>query len=130
MIDFFREEHIHEFWLAIDWPEYVTVSGELRVATGDIDGDGGSEIILGFGPAGGNPSLSAGRFVVLDDDWNLLTWGQVSWPEYNNLSGESWPACGDMDGDGKDEILIGLGPGGGGKIEIFGLASGSLVHKG
>jgi len=44
----------------------------------------------------------------------------VSWPEYNRINGETWPACGDINGDGKDEILLGLGKQGEGRFEILG----------
>jgi len=44
----------------------------------------------------------------------------VSWPEYNRINGEIWPACGDINGDGTDEILLGLGKQGEGRFEILG----------
>ncbi len=112
----------------IDWPEYNNLSGEMRIATGDIDGDGLDEIIVGLGPVQGASGIPGGYFAVLDDDYSVLAWGQVEWPEYNAINGETRPACGDIDGDGIDEIIVGLGPGGEGRLEVFKLVDHQLKH--
>ncbi|MDL1958678.1 MAG: hypothetical protein LWX01_03630, partial [Deltaproteobacteria bacterium] len=36
-------------------------------------------------------------------------WVHVNWSAYNSANGETRPACGDVDGDGNDEIVVGLG---------------------
>jgi len=128
-IELFGPDYTSEFWLQIPWPEYNATNGEVRVATGDIDGDGKDEIIVGMGPVPEDPGIPAGFFQVLDDDYSHLAWGQIEWPDYNDSNGETWPACGDLDGDGDDEILIGLGQGGGGNFEVFDYIAGSVVHR-
>ncbi len=37
-------------------------------------------------------------------------WMETTWEDYNLASGEIRPAGGDVDGDGKDEIIVGVGP--------------------
>ncbi|MBV5273760.1 MAG: FG-GAP repeat protein [Lamprocystis purpurea] len=111
--------------VASGWSAYNALSGETRVATGDIDGDGKDEVVIGFAPVS-QSGIPGGRFQILDDDFSHLLWGQVDWPDYNAASGETRPAVGDIDGDGKDEIIIGLGQGGDGKMAIFRLTDRAL----
>lgn len=117
-------------WLQVQWPDYVAASGEARVATGDIDGDGAAETIIGLGPVPSHTSIPAGFFQILDDDNSHLAWGQLDWDEYNRINGETRPGCADLDGDGDMEILIGLGAGGAGSVGVFDFVNGDLVHEG
>jgi uncharacterized repeat protein (TIGR02543 family) len=43
----------------------------------------------------------------------------VDWTEYNDANGETRPAIGDIDRDGRGEIVLGLGNGGGGYLELL-----------
>lgn len=119
----------HLEWVQIGWDEYNSLNGEARIAAGDIDGDGEDEIIIGFAQVTDNAGIPGGFFQILDHDFTHLAWGQVNWPEYNELNGETWPACGDLNDDGDDEIIIGLGKGGEGTIEVFDFESGELFHQ-
>lgn len=122
-------QHALERSVTVGWPEYNELNGEARIAIGDIDGDGKDEVVIGFAPVG-QDGIPGGRFELLDDDYSLLAWGRVDWPDYNAANGETRPAIGDVDGDGKAEIFIGLGQGGNGLIEIFRFSDGTLSSVG
>lgn len=121
----------HERILPTGLSEYDARYGQPRIAVGDIDGDGRDEVVIGYVRETDTGSAHAtGLFQVLDDDFSPLLWGTVTWPDYANASGDTYPALGDLDGDGKDEILIGLGPGGDGLVEVFQYADGALSSLG
>ena len=44
---------------------------------------------------------------------------QLGWSAYNEDNGSTRPVCGDLDLDGKKELLVGLGAAGGGYVAIF-----------
>lgn len=123
----FNMDNVLERTILTSWREYKALDGQTRIASGDIDGDERDEVIIGFGPVG-LFGLPGGRFEILDDDLSHLAWGQVDWPDYNSINGETRPAIGDVDGDGKDEILIGLGEGGNALVEVFRYADGAPLH--
>lgn len=123
----YNQDQDLERTIQTSWQEYKALDGETRIATGDIDGDERDEVVIGFGPVG-TIGLPGGRFEILDDDLTHLTWGQIDWPEYNSANGETRPAIGDVDGDGKGEILIGLGAGGAGLVEVFRFVDGAPEH--
>lgn len=92
--------------------------GGVRVAVGEFDGDpaNGSEIVTGPGPGGG-PHV---RIFKLNPDLSIsepLGGGFMAYtPEF---VGGVYVAGGDIDGDGRDEIIVGAGPGGGPHVRIM-----------
>lgn len=119
IFDFNAGKATHLEWVIVNWAEYNASVGQTRPACGDIDNDGIDEIVVGLGTLDESPAIPNGMFEVIDDDFNHLAWGQLDWPDYNELSGETWPACGDVSGNGYDEIIIGLGIGGDGRAALF-----------
>jgi len=123
-------------WHNLSWFAYAMSHGETRPAVCDLNGDGRGEVVLGLGTGGG------GWLRVLDSNQGFgpLTgtptaggWVQVNWSAYNSAHGESFPACGELDGDRGDELAIGLGTGGQGFVEIkddvaAGLGTKSWAH--
>jgi len=94
---------------AVSFQAYGTLRFGVNVAAGDIDGDGMDEIVTGAGPgAVFGPHVRG---------WNHDGGGAtspipgVSYFAYGTLRWGVNVACGDIDGDGMDEIVTGPGPG-------------------
>ncbi len=130
LIEVFNKNFEHLEWLMTGWPAYNDLGGVAHVATGDISNNGENEIIIGLGPVETEGSIPGGYFEVVGDNYSHLAWGRVQWSEYNIINGETWPTCGDVDGDGIDEIIVGLGVGGQGYFEVFKYNEGEVVHFG
>jgi hypothetical protein len=94
--------------------------GGVRVAVGDLDGNGLREIVTGAGPGGG-PHVKI---------WKTdgKTWGGGFFAFDPTDSGGISVACGDVDGDGKDEIIVGSGQGARPRVRIFNFR-GTLLHE-
>ncbi|MBI4280772.1 S8 family serine peptidase [Candidatus Uhrbacteria bacterium] len=84
--------------------------GGVRIAAGDVDGMGGPELITGAGPGGG-PHL---RVFNLDGTVK----GQF-FPFVSQFRGGITVAAGDLDGDGRDEIIVGAGGGISPQVKVF-----------
>ena len=84
---------------------YGNVGYGLNVAIGDIDGDGVDEIVTGPGPGSGYGPL------VRAFEANGSPLSTVSFMAYGTWRYGVNVACGDVDGDGIDEIVTGPGPG-------------------
>ncbi|MFA4828325.1 MAG: CARDB domain-containing protein [Thermodesulfovibrionales bacterium] len=75
-----------------------------NIATGDIDGDGKAEIITGTGPDPKNPAMLR----IFKADGTLI---REIMPYDTKHTYGVFVSAADMDGDGIDEIITGLGPG-------------------
>jgi hypothetical protein len=98
-----------------------TFLGGVFVAAGDINGDGFSDIITGA-DAGGGPHVQ----VFSGKDGSLL----MSFFAYNpGFTGGVRVAAGDVNGDGKADIITAAGAGGGPHVEVFSGADGSILRS-
>lgn len=87
--------------------------GGVDVAVGDTNGDGTDEIIVGFGR--GNEPYVQVRTVNGDVLSSFLAYPI-------RFRGGVNVATADLDGDGRDEIITGAGPGGGPNVRTFDFA--------
>ena len=101
-------------------------AGGVHVAAGDVDGDGRTDIITGAGPGGGpHVEVFSGadvtRFELFSPYdaafYESVLGGFFAYDPF--FPGGVHVAAGDVDGDGRADIITGAGPGGGPHVEFF-----------
>jgi hypothetical protein len=98
--------------LRVSWKPYTpNFKGPVSVAIGDLDGDGKREIVTGAG-TGGGPHV---RVFKTDG----VPWGKEFFAFDKGDRGGISVTTGDLDKDGKDEIIIGSGKGSVPRVRIF-----------
>jgi hypothetical protein len=95
--------------------------GGVRVAAGDVNGDGKADIITGAG-AGGGPAVT----VFSGADGSVLRSYFAFDPHFH---GGVYVAAGDVNGDGKADIITGAGPGGGPAVLVHSGPDGSVLQS-
>lgn len=86
-------------------------TGGATVAIGDVDGDGLNEIVTAPG-VGGGPHIR-----IFRTDGQL--WGGGFFAFESSDTTGARVAIGDVDGDGRDEIVVGSGPGAIPRIQVY-----------
>jgi hypothetical protein len=89
----------------------ATFPGGVNVAVADVNGDGKADIITGAGPTGG-PHVKVFSGADLTELDSFFAYGAT-------FSGGVNVAGGDVNGDGKADIITGAGQGGGPHVKVF-----------
>ena len=106
------------------FPEYPNAS--VRVALGDVNGDGVMDIISATGP--GVPATV--RVYDGKTGKQMETGGFASFqPFEQNFTGGLYVSAGDVNKDGKADIIVGAGTGRPSTVKVFSGANGSLIHQ-
>lgn len=87
--------------------------GGVFIAVGDLNGDGFDEIITGAG-RGGGPHVRVFNANGTPTGIEFMAYDQA-------FTGGVTVAAGDVDGDGRDEIITAAGPGGGPHVKVWDL---------
>jgi hypothetical protein len=95
----------------------------LFVACGDVDGDGRADVITAAGPGGG-PHVRAWRITALGGEEIA---GFMAYDP--GFRAGLFVAAGDVDGDGRAEIITGAGAGGGPHVRVWAIAPSGAVEE-
>lgn len=94
-------------------------NGGVRVAAGDVNGDGAPDIITGTGAGTTHVKVFSGR--DLSEVRSFLAYGSAT--------GGVYVAVGDINGDELDDIVTGAGPGAGPHVKVFDGRTGTEVRS-
>ena len=97
-----------------------TFLGGVRVAAGDVNGDGFADLVASTGP--GAPSTVT---VLNGSDSSVLR----SFAPYGGFTGGVFVAAGDVDGDGFADLITGADAGGGPHVQVFNGTTGAVVQS-
>jgi hypothetical protein len=100
-------------------------TGGVNVAAGDVNGDGFADIITGAG-FGGGPNVR-----VFDGRTGSQMAGAIgNFMAYDpHFLGGVYVAAGDVEGDGKADVITGAGAGGGPQVNVFSGTTGQLIRS-
>jgi uncharacterized delta-60 repeat protein len=98
-------------------------AGFVRTATGDVDGDGTPDTILVTGP--GTPA----RFAVISGADHTTVLVPPTDPFGGDFTGGGFAAAGDLDGDGRAEVVFAPDQGGGPRVVVYSLVDGRPVVR-
>jgi hypothetical protein len=100
---------------------HAAFRGGAVVAAGDVTGDGRADIITGTGPSGGaHVKVFDGR--SLQEFRSFFAFDPA-------FRGGVTVAAGDVNGDGRADVIAGVGPGGGSAVRVFDAQSQAVLQS-
>ena len=100
-------------------------TGGVRVAAGDVNGDGFADIITGAG-AGGAPHV---KVFTADPAGGGLQATKSFFAYPSAFTGGVRVAAGDVEGDGNADIIVAPGAGGGPLVKVFNGITGNTMQS-
>ncbi len=94
-------------------------TGGVRVAVGDVNGDGIADLIAGTGPGAG------AQVKVFDGKTDAVVSSFL--PFAASFTGGVYVATGDVNGDGAADVIVGAGQGGGPHVKAFDGKTGAVL---
>ncbi len=104
--------------VVVPFPGYI---GEIRITSGDIDGDSVIDLVAGAGPGGG-PAV-----VVINSVTGVVSQSFFAFDP--NFRGGVFVAVRDINGDNILDIIVGAGAGGGPEVRIFDGRTNSILKS-
>lgn len=103
-----------------------TFTGGVRIAVGDVNGDSFADVVVGKGP-GAAPRVRVfdGRQLLASQQMLLYDFMAFS----TTFSGGVYVAAGDVNGDGRADIVVGKGPAAAPRVNVYTGADGSLLQS-
>ncbi|MCY2941886.1 MAG: Ig-like domain repeat protein [Planctomycetota bacterium] len=99
-------------------------TGGISVASGDLNGDGYSDVVVGAGPGGGPHVLAVSGFQLSQGTQVVLASFFAFDPGINR---GVFVGAGDYNGDIVSDIVVAAGPGGGPHVKVFNGSGTSLI---